>query len=85
MGGGMGGPGAPRVPGPMADRARYPDAHQLFVGNLPLDASEQELKEFFQEFGPVLELRINTKGAGPTGAKVVIESCVISYIITGCA
>lgn len=70
MGGGMGGPGAPRVPGPMADRARYPDAHQLFVGNLPLDASEQELKEFFQEFGPVLELRINTKGAGPTGAKV---------------
>lgn len=66
-----GGSGAPRVPGgPMADRARYPDAHQLFVGNLPHDASEQELKDFFSEFGTVMELRINTKGAGPAGQKV---------------
>ena len=73
MGGGrptnsvIGGPGAPRVLDPIP---RYPDSHQLFVGNLPLDATEQELKEFFSEFGPVLELRINTKGAGPTGQKV---------------
>jgi len=67
---GIGGPGAPRVPNPIPERPRYPDSHQLFVGNLPLDATEQELKEFFSEFGPVLELRINTKGAGPTGQKV---------------
>ena len=70
MAGGIGGSGAPRVPGPVVDRIRYPDSHQLFVGNLPLDATEQELKDFFSEFGPVLELRINTKGAGPTGQKV---------------
>lgn len=27
---------------------RYPDSHQLFVGNLPHDVDKSELKEFFQ-------------------------------------
>lgn len=27
---------------------RYPDSHQLFVGNLPHDIDENELKEFFK-------------------------------------
>ena len=70
MGGGVGGPGAPRMAGPTPERARYPDAHQLFVKNLPFDATEKELKDFFSEFGNVLELRVNTKGAGPGGQKV---------------
>ncbi len=26
---------------------RYPDTHQLFVGNLPHDIDESELKDFF--------------------------------------
>jgi len=70
-GGGLGGPGGgSRVAGPPADRTRYPDAHQLFVGNLPIDATEKELKDFFSEFGTVLELRVNTKGAGQGGQKV---------------
>lgn len=43
---------------------RYPDNHQLFVGNLPHDIDENELKEFFMGFGNVMELRINTKGVG---------------------
>uniref|UniRef100_A0AAY4AWQ0 Ras GTPase-activating protein-binding protein 2 n=1 Tax=Denticeps clupeoides TaxID=299321 RepID=A0AAY4AWQ0_9TELE len=43
---------------------RYPDSHQLFVGNLPHDIDESELKEFFMTFGNVVELRINTKGVG---------------------
>ncbi|KAJ8000721.1 hypothetical protein DPEC_G00183290 [Dallia pectoralis] len=43
---------------------RYPDSHQLFVGNLPHDIDEAELKEFFMTFGNVVELRINTKGVG---------------------
>ncbi|XP_043762397.1 ras GTPase-activating protein-binding protein 2 isoform X2 [Cervus elaphus] len=43
---------------------RYPDSHQLFVGNLPHDIDENELKEFFMSFGNVVELRINTKGVG---------------------
>ncbi|XP_030336907.1 ras GTPase-activating protein-binding protein 2 isoform X2 [Strigops habroptila] len=43
---------------------RYPDSHQLFVGNLPHDIDESELKGFFMSFGNVVELRINTKGVG---------------------
>uniref|UniRef100_A0A8C7YPZ4 G3BP stress granule assembly factor 2b n=1 Tax=Oryzias sinensis TaxID=183150 RepID=A0A8C7YPZ4_9TELE len=43
---------------------RYPDSHQLFVGNLPHDIDENELKEFFKTYGNVVELRINTKGVG---------------------
>ncbi|XP_034044505.1 ras GTPase-activating protein-binding protein 2 isoform X2 [Thalassophryne amazonica] len=43
---------------------RYPDSHQLFVGNLPHDIDESELKEFFMSYGNVVELRINTKGVG---------------------
>uniref|UniRef100_A0A2K5BUU6 Ras GTPase-activating protein-binding protein 2 n=1 Tax=Aotus nancymaae TaxID=37293 RepID=A0A2K5BUU6_AOTNA len=42
----------------------YPDSHQLFVGNLPHDIDENELKEFFMSFGNIVELRINTKGVG---------------------
>ncbi|KAI1887629.1 hypothetical protein AGOR_G00192280 [Albula goreensis] len=43
---------------------RHPDSHQLFVGNLPHDINEAELKDFFMTFGNVVELRINTKAAG---------------------
>ncbi|XP_050974475.1 ras GTPase-activating protein-binding protein 2 [Labeo rohita] len=43
---------------------RYPDSHQLFVGNLPHDIDENELKDFFMTFGNVVELRINTKSTG---------------------
>jgi RNA recognition motif-containing protein len=34
----------------MSDRrgARYPDSHQLFVGNLPHNVAEQELRKFFE-------------------------------------
>uniref|UniRef100_A0AAZ3R2D2 GTPase activating protein (SH3 domain) binding protein 2 n=1 Tax=Oncorhynchus tshawytscha TaxID=74940 RepID=A0AAZ3R2D2_ONCTS len=53
-------------PGEMDNRRiiRYPDSHQLFVGNLPHDIDEAELKDFFMTFGNVVELRINTKGVG---------------------
>ncbi|KAL2098260.1 hypothetical protein ACEWY4_007467 [Coilia grayii] len=43
---------------------RYPDSHQLFVGNLPHDIDENELRDFFMTFGSVVELRINTKAVG---------------------
>ncbi|KAG7264671.1 hypothetical protein CRUP_038845 [Coryphaenoides rupestris] len=43
---------------------RFPDSHQLFVGNLPHDIDESELKDFFMSYGNVVELRINTKGVG---------------------
>ncbi|XP_037328141.2 ras GTPase-activating protein-binding protein 2 isoform X5 [Pungitius pungitius] len=53
-------------PGEMDSRriVRYPDSHQLFVGNLPHDIDESELKDFFMTYGNVVELRINTKGVG---------------------
>jgi len=32
----------------MRRMVRYPDAHQLFVGNVPHDVDKSELKEFFE-------------------------------------
>ncbi|GFO18540.1 ras GTPase-activating protein-binding protein 2 [Plakobranchus ocellatus] len=62
-GGGMGG-------------SKYPDSQQVFVGNLPTNVSEAELKTFFEHYGKVEELRINTKSAGkvPNFGFVVFES-----------
>ncbi|XP_033741132.1 ras GTPase-activating protein-binding protein 2-like isoform X2 [Pecten maximus] len=51
--------------GPMGGGAsRFPDSHQLFVGNLPHNITEKELIDFFTAYGTVVELRINTKGSG---------------------
>lgn len=52
---------------------RYPDAHQLFVGNVPHDVDKSELKEFFEQFGTVLELRINSGGKLPNFGFVVFD------------
>uniref|UniRef100_A0A7N8XBY7 GTPase activating protein (SH3 domain) binding protein 1 n=1 Tax=Mastacembelus armatus TaxID=205130 RepID=A0A7N8XBY7_9TELE len=53
--------------------ARYPDAHQLFVGNVPHDVDKTELKEFFEQYGTVLELRINSGGKLPNFGFVVFD------------
>uniref|UniRef100_A0A8C7TBD5 Secreted acidic cysteine rich glycoprotein n=1 Tax=Oncorhynchus mykiss TaxID=8022 RepID=A0A8C7TBD5_ONCMY len=52
---------------------RYPDAHQLFVGNVPHDVDKAELKDFFQQYGSVLELRINSGGKLPNFGFVVFD------------
>ncbi|XP_059371462.1 ras GTPase-activating protein-binding protein 1 isoform X1 [Carassius carassius] len=52
---------------------RYPDSHQLFVGNVPHDVDKNELKEFFEQFGTVLELRINSGGKLPNFGFVVFD------------
>lgn len=59
---------------------RYPDSHQLFVGNLPHDVDKSELKEFFQNlgnslagYGNVVELRINSGGKLPNFGFVVFD------------
>ncbi|XP_044517714.1 ras GTPase-activating protein-binding protein 1 isoform X1 [Gracilinanus agilis] len=59
---------------------RYPDSHQLFVGNLPHDVDKAELKDFFQSFcvsfkgyGNVVELRINSGGKLPNFGFVVFD------------
>uniref|UniRef100_A0A8D0GBI3 Ras GTPase-activating protein-binding protein 1 n=1 Tax=Sphenodon punctatus TaxID=8508 RepID=A0A8D0GBI3_SPHPU len=59
---------------------RYPDSHQLFVGNLPHDVDKTELKDFFQKlcnslagYGNVVELRINSGGKLPNFGFVVFD------------
>lgn len=39
----------------------FNDSHQLFFGNVPHRATEEELREIFAKFGRVVDLRIHTK------------------------
>lgn len=39
----------------------YPDQQQIFVGNLPHHMTDQDLKEFFEKYGKVMDIRINRK------------------------
>ncbi|CAB3363365.1 Hypothetical predicted protein [Cloeon dipterum] len=41
--------------------ATYPDSQQIFVGNVPISASEQDIKEIFSKYGTVVDLRLNSK------------------------
>lgn len=47
------------------------DINQLFLGNLPHSATEEDLREIFNEFGTILDLRVhskpNAKVGGPGG------------------
>jgi hypothetical protein len=49
---------------------RYPDSQQVFVGNLSPDLSENELKQFFGQFGKVVEVRINTNTKQQSGRRL---------------
>ncbi|XP_032680732.1 ras GTPase-activating protein-binding protein 2 isoform X1 [Odontomachus brunneus] len=50
---------------------QYSDAHQLFLGNLPHNASESDLRQVFERYGRVAELRVHSKSndrcKGPQG------------------
>ncbi len=39
----------------------FDDSHQLFFGNVPRGATEDELREIFSKFGRIIDLRIHTK------------------------
>ncbi|KAJ8015086.1 hypothetical protein DPEC_G00022490 [Dallia pectoralis] len=65
--------GEPGEPSEVRRVVRYPDAHQLFVGNVPHDVDKSELKEFFEQYGTVLELRINSGGKLPNFGFVVFD------------
>lgn len=41
----------------------FNDSHQLFFGNVPHRATEDELRDIFSKFGRVVDLRIHTKSA----------------------
>lgn len=45
-----------------------PDSQQIFVGNLPHVAGEEELRAEFSRFGKIVDIRINT-AKGKTGPK----------------
>uniref|UniRef100_A0A8C5HTQ8 GTPase activating protein (SH3 domain) binding protein 1 n=1 Tax=Gouania willdenowi TaxID=441366 RepID=A0A8C5HTQ8_GOUWI len=40
---------------------RYPDAHQLFVGNIPHDVEKTELMEFFEHFGSPVQKILSSR------------------------
>ncbi|XP_067010833.1 ras GTPase-activating protein-binding protein 2 [Anabrus simplex] len=40
---------------------QYSDTQQLFMGNLPHSATEEDLRELFSEFGNIIDLRIHSK------------------------
>lgn len=69
--------------GPMNNSSNmYGDANQLFLGNLPHSATEDELRDLFSQFGNVIELRIHSKpgskGVGP-GNRVPPNYGFITY------
>ena len=41
-----------------------PDSFQIFVGGLPPNTTEDELKSVFVNYGPILEIRTNIKNFG---------------------
>ncbi|XP_035736544.1 ras GTPase-activating protein-binding protein 2-like [Vespa mandarinia] len=51
---------------------QYSDAHQLFLGNLPHNASEHDLRQLFERYGRVADLRVHSKSSdrckGPLGS-----------------
>jgi hypothetical protein len=48
-------------------RRQYDDNLQVFVGNIPHTTTEETLKEVFEQYGPVVEVRIHGKGVKPQG------------------
>ena len=56
-------PPAHKGPRPVQE-VRYPNAHQLFVGNIPRYVNEAELNLVFEQYGTVLNLSIKSGGKG---------------------
>lgn len=47
------------------NKKTYADEQQVFVGNLPLDISEDELRNFFATYGKIADVRVNRNNQGP--------------------
>ncbi|XP_055848471.1 ras GTPase-activating protein-binding protein 2 [Episyrphus balteatus] len=50
-----------RRPGGNTNTQQFSDSNQLFLGNVPHHATEDELKQLFNRFGAVMDLRIHSK------------------------
>lgn len=63
-------------------QSNFGDMNQLFLGNLPHTATEDELREIFIEFGNILDLRVHSKTlnkAGPPGVRATPNYGFITY------
>lgn len=49
---------------PEEPRRKVPDSHQIFIGNLPNNITEKDVREAFKEFGNIVEVRLNPKNFG---------------------
>lgn len=45
-------------------RQQAPDSHQIFIGNLPYGCTESDIRALFEEFGSIVEIRLNPKNFG---------------------
>jgi len=57
------------------ERPRYPDNQQVFVGNLPANISEFEVRDFFRSYGIVVEVRINRMSMNKIPFGFVVFDC----------
>lgn len=60
-------------PGNTSVTPRYPDNQQIFVGNLSSEITDQDLKNHFEEFGTVVDVRINYSHHNPNFGFVIFE------------
>jgi len=67
----------------------YGDEQQVFVGNLPQDISEEELRTFFSKYGNIADVRINRtnqkNGAGRTpnyGLVTFTDAKVVTVLLS---
>lgn len=52
-------------PPPPPPEHRYNDNQQLFLGNVPHNATEEELTRLFAKFGTVIDMRLNNNKNSP--------------------
>ena len=53
--------GPPKKPPMIMSAREAPDSYQIFVGGLPPNTSEEELRNTFSKYGIVCDVRINQK------------------------
>ncbi|CAB0014985.1 unnamed protein product [Nesidiocoris tenuis] len=46
-----------------SEKSQYPDSNQVFFGNVPHNATENELRELFSKFGTIVEVKLHCKNA----------------------
>ena len=64
---------------------KFTQRSRLFIGNLPLDMTEEEFKKLFQSYGEISETFINAdKGFGFVRLVcIIITNCLENELFTG--